>query len=590
MKDPSPAAEDVPGLHARIQRLETLARVSRQLNSTIEPRETLRRLLAEAMQLLPAQSGTVCLVNPTTGFLEIEAAVGLTGGASLLRLRIGEGLTGSVARTGRPVRIGDVSRDRRYFELRPGVRSELAVPLLADGEVRGVINLDADQLDAFSEADEALLIDLADLAVPAIANTWLYESARQRAVLLESLVKVGQIINSATSLDDALTAVVREAAALMRAQMCSLMLMDASGEWLDLRAQHGAGDAYLGKPRLSVAESLLGIVVRRRKPLQIENVQVSGRYQNVTVARQEGLVSLLSVPLLFQGRTTGTLNVYTSELHTFSDEEVRTLAAYAELSALALERARLYERVLAIEDELRQSERLSALGLLAAEIAHEIRNPLTVMKMLHHSLNPEFTDPDPRSMDFRLLGEKMDHMNRIVDRVLDFARTAEPKLGPVNLNQLIEDMGLLLRAKLQASGVALVKQLAATLPEILGDATQLEQAFLNLALNAIEAMPAGGRLVIRSRTLPWKTAANRGRAHTPPPTHVLLRFRDTGVGMTADQQDRVFTSLLSSTKAKGSGIGMAIVSRVLDAHQGVIRVKSRPGAGAVFTMILPVGQ
>ncbi len=571
-------------LTARVQRLETLARVSQQLHSTIEPREALRRLLAEAMQLLPAQSGTVCLVNPTTGFLEIEAAVGLAGDASQLRLRIGEGLTGWVARTGRPVRTGEVSRDRRYFALRTGVCSELAVPLLADGEVRGVINLDADHPDAFSADHESLMVDLAALAAPAIANTWLYESARQRANLLESLVKVGQIINSATSLDDALAAVVREAAALMRAQMCSLMLLDGSGEWLDLRAQHGAGKAYVDKPRLSVAESLLGIVVRRRKPLQLENVQISGRYQNVAVARREGLVSLLSVPLLFQTRAIGTLNVYTAEPHTFPDEEVRTLAAYAELSALALERARLYERVLAMEDELRQSERLSALGLLAAEIAHEIRNPLTVMKMLHHSLNPEFAAPDPRGMDFRLLGEKMDHLNRIVDRVLDFARTTEPKLVPVNLDVLIDDMGLLLRAKLRASGVVLVKQCAAHLPLVPGDSTQLEQAFLNLALNAIEAMPGGGRLVIRLRALPFQRAGMPEQ----PATHVIVRFRDNGVGMSNEQSRRVFTSLLSSTKAKGTGIGMAIVSRVVDAHQGVVRVKSQPGRGATFTILLPV--
>ncbi len=584
MTPPNPAADEIRELQARIQRLEDFARVSRHLHSTIEPREALRRLLSEAIRLLPAQSGTVCLVNPTTGFLEIEAAHGLPDEAPLLRLRIGEGLTGWVARSGRPVRIGNVSEDRRYFQLRPGVRSEMAVPILAEGEVRGVINLDADTAQAFSADDEALLIELAALAEPAIANTWLYESARQRANLLESLVKVGQIINSATSLDDALAAVVREAAALMHARMCSLMLLDPTSEWLDLRAQHGAGPAYVSKPRLSVAESLLGIVVRRRKPLQLENVQISGRYQNVDVARREGLVSLLSVPLLFQQRAIGTLNIYTANPHTFPDEEVRTLGAYAELSALALERARLYERVLAIEDELRQSERLSALGLLAAEIAHEIRNPLTVMKMLHHTLNPEFAAPDPRAVDFRLLGDKMDHLNLIVDRVLDFARTSEPKMVPVNLNQLIDDMGLLLRAKLRATGVVLVRQFATQIPEILGDSNQLEQAFLNLALNAVEAMPNGGQLVIRLRALPFR---KRTKSKTPA-THVIVRFRDHGVGMSAEQTERIFTSLLSSTKPKGTGIGMAIVARVVDAHQGVVRVKSRPGYGATFTIVLPV--
>jgi signal transduction histidine kinase len=419
------------------------------------------------------------------------------------------------------------------------------------------------------------------LAAPAIQNTWLYESARQRAHLLESLVRVSQHLNSATNLDDVLATITREARTLMAARMCSLMLLDESGEWLDLRAHFGAGAAYLRKPRLSVTDSLLGIVARRRKPMQVENVQVSGRYQNVEVARQEGLVSLLAVPLVIGQKALGSLNVYTDEPHTFADEEVRTLAAYAELSAFAFERARLYDRLVVLEEELRQSERLSALGLLAAEIAHEIRNPLTVMKMLHHSLDLRFPEGDPRRTDVRIMGEKMDHLNRIVDRVLDFARSTEPVTSAVNVNQLLEDMNLLLRAKLKHHGVRLVQLLDRRLPALAGDPTQLEQAFLNLALNAVEAMPDGGTLSIRSRTLPL----NRGRRRA---THVLVRFRDTGVGMTPEQTERVFSSLLSSSKPGGTGLGMAIVSRVVETHQGEVRVRSAPGRGTAFTIVLPV--
>jgi len=103
------------------------------------------------------------------------------------------------------------------------------------------------------------------------------------------------------------------------------------------------GEAYVSKPRLSVAESLLGIVIRRRKPIQVADVRRTARYQNTHVARAEGLVSLLTVPLLYTGKAIGTLNVYTDTPHIFSDEEVRTLAAYAELSACSGEGAPLRE-------------------------------------------------------------------------------------------------------------------------------------------------------------------------------------------------------------------------------------------------------
>lgn len=583
MKSPDPADGEMSVLRRRLERLETLQRVSRVIHSTLDLRESLQLILGEAVRLVHAKSGSVCLLNPNSGLLEIEAAFGLPEAAAAVRLRVGEGITGWVVRSGRPARVGDVTRDPRYFTLLTEVRSELAVPLRVGGELRGVINVDSDRLDAFSEDDEVLLGELAALAEPAIRNTWLYESARQKARLLASLVSVGQVINSSMSLDDALQAITREARKLIGARMCSLMMLDPTGEWLDLRAHAGASEAYVGKPRLSVDESLLGIVIRRRKPLQVVDVRRSARYQNVQIARSEGLVSLLTVPLLYSGQPTGTLNIYTGELHVFSDEEVRTLTAYAELSALALEKARLYERTVAVEEALRQSERLSALGLLAAEIAHEIRNPLTVMKMLHHSLDLNFPAEDPRRTDVRIMGEKMDHLNRIVDQVLDFARRTEPAFEAVKVNQLLDDLTLLTRHKLKSHGVELVLRLDRDLTDVQGDATQLEQAFLNLTLNAVEAMPDGGRLTIRTRRL---YLDGRGQ----PATHVLVRFRDTGVGMTQEQQSRAFTSLLNSTKARGTGIGLAIVARVVETHQGKVRVWSQPGRGTALTLVLPVNR
>ena len=127
--------------------------------------------------------------------------------------------------------------------------------------------------------------ELAGLAAKAIRNTWLYEQLRLKARLLESLFSVGQTINSTLNLDDALKVITHEAGVLMNAKMCSLLLLDESREWLEVRASYGAGEAYISKPRLSVAESLLGIVIRRRKPMQVANVQLSSRYQSVEIAR-----------------------------------------------------------------------------------------------------------------------------------------------------------------------------------------------------------------------------------------------------------------------------------------------------------------
>jgi signal transduction histidine kinase len=496
-------------------------------------------------------------------------------------LRVGEGITGWVARTGKPARVGDVTQDPRYVMARRGVRSELAVPLEVNGETRGVLNVDSDRADAFTDEDQVLLQELAIQAAKVIQNTWLYEQLRLKAHLFESLASVSRTINSTLNLDEALQVITREACLLMRARVCSLMMLDESRDWLDLRASHGAGKAYLNKPRLPVDDSLLGAVVRRKKPMQVANVQTSSRYQHIDVARQEGLVSLLSVPLIFAGQAIGTLSVYMDRPYSFSNEEISILSALAELSAIAIEKARLYERVVDVEEQLRQNEKLSALGLLAAEVAHEIRNPLTVMKLLYHSLDLKFPASDPRAKDARIIDAKIEHLNKIVEQILAFARTTEPKLVPVNLNELVDELGLLVRHKLANQNIRLVRQLQPDLPVVLGDATQLEQVFLNLILNATEAMPDGGTLTIKSRAVHLP----RGNPHA---THVAMEFKDTGRGMSQEVQRRAFTTVLGTTKAKGTGLGLAIVGRIIETHRGQIGILSRPGHGTTLRISLPV--
>ena len=571
-------SDEFTRLMSRYERLQLLYQVSNVIHSTLEPQEALQLIVSEAVRLMRASSGSVVLINPTSGFLEINASQNLPSAATRLKLRVGEGITGWVARNGKPARVGDVTRDPRYVMARRGVRSELAVPLEVNGETRGVLNVDSDRADIFTVEDQELLQELAVQAAKVIQNTWLYEQLRLKVHLFESLASVSRAINSTLNLDEALRAITREAGVLMRARMCSLMMLDESREWLDLRASYGAGEAYIKKPRLAVGDSLLGVVVRRKKPMQVTNVQASSRYQNIEVARREGLVSLLSVPLLFAGRAIGTLSIYTGRPYNFSNEEIRILSALAELSAIAIEKARLYERVVDVEEQLRQNEKLSALGLLAAEVAHEIRNPLTVMKLLYHSLDLKFPDGDPRTKDARIIDAKIEHLNIIVEQILAFARTTEPKLEPVNLNELVDELGLLVRHKLANQNVRLVRQLQPDLPVVMGDAPQLEQAFLNLILNAAEAMPGGGTLTIRSRS----------SRTNPHPTHVALEFKDTGGGMSKEVQKRAFTAVLSTTKAKGTGLGLAIVGRIIETHHGSVRIISQLGRGTTICITLPV--
>jgi signal transduction histidine kinase len=178
------------------------------------------------------------------------------------------------------------------------------------------------------------------------------------------------------------------------------------------------------------------------------------------------------------------------------------------------------------------------------------------------------------------MGEKMDHLNKIVEQILDFARSTEPNMALVSLNRLLEDLTLLIRHKLRNANVTLVTRLAPELPELSADSAQLEQAFLNLTLNAVEAMPEGGTLTISTRPV----RLSRKSADT---SHLLVEFRDTGIGMAPERAKSAFSSLLSTSKPKGTGLGLAIVARVVETHRGKLRIRSHPGKGTAISLLLP---
>ncbi|MDX6765914.1 MAG: GAF domain-containing protein [Candidatus Methylacidiphilales bacterium] len=541
----------------------------------LEPQELLQRILKFAVKKTGASSGSLCLLNPNTGSLDIEAAAGLSARARRTKLRIGEGITGWVASRGLPLRIHDVTTDRRYVQIDPRIRAELAVPLLLRGQVIGILNLDSTTPGAFGEEEEKSLVAFAKHASESIRLSWEINQLRLRSEQLETLVDMGQTIISQDQLDIVLQRIVKESCRLMNAKLCSLMLLDENGKTLALKAWYGASKAYINKPNLPVAESLVGVVVNRLKPLTVLNVIDNQRYLNTELARREGLVSLLSVPLTFESRALGVLSVYTRETHRFSNEEIRLLSAMAGMSAVAIAKARLLEKVVRMEDELRNAERLSALGWLAAEIAHEIRNPLTVVQMLFHSMMQDVQGSETTHRDAALIETKMKQMNRILDQVLTFARSSEPELEPLHAPSLLRDVLLLTRHKLAEQKIDFRLEVDDEELRINGDRAQLEQAILNLVLNACQAMAQGGQLILSVRN------QTKGGAH-----EVIIGIKDNGMGISRERQEELFQPFLSHKKG-GTGLGLALVEKTVKSHGGHITVKSRKGSGTLFQLHFP---
>jgi len=515
------------------------------------------------------------LLNPNTGSLDIEASMGLNQMARRTKLRVGEGVTGWVASTGKLLRLNDVQADRRYIPLDKKVQSEIAVPINLRGQVVGILNIDSNKKNAFTDQHEKVLTQLAMDASTWISLAWEINQLRVKGDQLGTLVDMGQVIISEDDEASVLQRITRDACKLMKARMSSLMLLDETGKELILKAWHGASSAYVKKPNLRVEESLVGVVINRLKPLAVLNVQENQRFQHTELAKREHLTSLLAVPLEFQKKALGVLCIYTEDIHRFSNEEIRLLTAMAGLSSVAIAKAQLLQRVVQVEESLKATERLSALGWLAAEIAHEIRNPLTVVQMVFHSMMQELKLSGGHARDAALIESKMTHMNKILDQVLTFARSSEPVMEDLDVNSMLDDILILTRHKLAEQKIDIRKQLPEDPLIMKGDRSQLEQAILNLVVNACQAMPDGGTLSLSAGV---KTSGKKRL--------IVIGVRDTGEGMSKQRQERLFQPFLTYRKG-GTGLGLALVNRTVQSHNGQITVKSKLKKGTAFVLSFP---
>jgi len=224
-----------------------------------------------------------------------------------------------------------------------------------------------------------------------------------------------------------------------------------------------------------------------------------------------------------------------------------------------------------LQEQVRRNERLTALGNLAAGVAHEIRNPLSSIKGFATYLAGKVQGQDKDAA--RAMIQETDRLNRVVSELLEFARPGEMKLRDEDLAQVVERALRLVRADVTAKGVDVRFEQEGTLPRVPLDPERFTQALLNLFLNAVQAMDQGGTLEITA-------------APEPDAGVVALRIADTGHGMAAELVPDIFNPYFT-TKSSGTGLGLAIVHRIIEAHGGEIKVESVVGQGTVFTLLLP---
>lgn len=286
----------------------------------------------------------------------------------------------------------------------------------------------------------------------------------------------------------------------------------------------------------------------------------------------------LCIPLFTQDRLTGLALVTLDDpRRSLSSDEREVLELLAQQGALALENAALYELQRQRLQRLHRTERLAAVGQLAAKTAHEIRNPLTAIRSTMQYLARGLED-EPRHGMVEDLLEEVDRIDDILNELLQLTR--EGPFEPVALDpvEAVSQVLALVEAQAEEQGVILHRSLATHTPRIEADPHQLRQLLLNLVLNALQAMPEGGELTFR-------VAPRNG--HGGAEEDVAIEISDTGPGIQPDVLEKIFDPFYT-TKKEGTGLGLAISHRIVERHQGQLRVMSAPGAGTTFLILLPV--
>ena len=387
---------------------------------------------------------------------------------------------------------------------------------------------------------------------------------------------VSTSVHSSTDVKEVLGLVVKMVTEAINAKGSVLRILNLETNQLELSAAYGLSERYLSKGHVSTHKVITELCMQN-KVIIIEDVQADLRVQYPREAQEEGIRMMLDVPLFLGDNVVGIVRIFFTEQRKFSDEELSFLVSIAEQCACAIDKARLIEKHKSMYDNLAlQTEKLSALGRMAAGIAHEINNPLGGILLYSTNLLKKVPKEGPLKEGLEIIIQETMRCKIIIQDLLEFSREKEPEKTFANINSIIEKTLSMLENEFRLHHIRVERLLSSEMPDIFVDVNQMHQVFVNLLLNAVEAIQDNGVITIRSRLDPGQNC-------------VIVEITDTGSGIPSENMLKVFEPFFS-TKAKGTGLGLAVSYRIIRNHQGDIQVSSQPWKGTRFTIKIPLGQ
>jgi two-component system NtrC family sensor kinase len=367
--------------------------------------------------------------------------------------------------------------------------------------------------------------------------------------------------------------VLRKTTEVLNAKGALLRIVNPETEQLELTAAYGLSEEYLSKGPVSSHKTITD-VCRLNRIIIIEDVLSDPRVQYQKHIWEEGIRMVLDLPLTLENHVVGIIRIYFEEQRKLSQEEMDFLASMAEQAAFTIDKAQLIEKHKLQYDQLAlQTEKMSALGRMAAGVAHEINNPLAGILLYSTSLSKKVPSEGPLKEGLEVIIHETIRCKSIIEELLEFSRESEAKKVLGNINDIVEKALSIMENEFRLYHVSVEKDLSSKLQDTFLDPNQMEQVFVNLLLNAVEAIQDRGVITIRSR---MDSSQKFER----------VEITDSGCGIPPRDMRKIFEPFFS-TKAKGTGLGLAVSYKIVQRHRGQILVSSEPGKATRFIIEIP---